>query len=181
MLRKGDWIKHPGKPEWGAGRIESVVSTEKIRVVFPNMADPSKQLVTLDLRFVGLTKADSSEIADQLKDFPGLDQMEAFRDKLAGMDLTIAKNVTTVKDDLQKRFVKCMGIASVPLKNPHPFSGYRFENDPQRRESFHQEAVYVRDSFKILVEQTSKYQATLDKMNRDLRNRDTNAPYAKRS
>lgn len=178
MFRKGEWIKHPGKPEWQAGRIETVMSPYKIKVVFPNIDDPSKQLVILDLRYVTPAKADSTEIADQLKDFPGMDEMKAFSDMLAGLDLTNTKNLTTIKDDLQKRFVKCMGIVSIPLKNPHPITGYRFEKDPQKREGFHQEAMHLRDSFKILVDQTGKYKATLEKMNSNLKNRDLNAPYA---
>lgn len=50
MLEPGQWVRHPGQPEWGDGQVQSVVG-ERVTVNFEHVGKVliNAQVVTLEL------------------------------------------------------------------------------------------------------------------------------------
>ena len=67
-------------------------------------------------------------------------------------------------------FTKALGLDWA--ENPNPNSGYKYEHNLTHRQQYLDEAVRLRDQYADMVQQTGRGRDILEKMNRNLENRD---------
>jgi hypothetical protein len=67
-------------------------------------------------------------------------------------------------------FTKALGLDWA--ENPNPNNGYKFENNLTHRQQYLDEAIRLRDQYSDMVQQTGRGRDILEKMKRNLENRD---------
>lgn len=69
-------------------------------------------------------------------------------------------------------FTKALGLDWA--ENPNPNSGYKYEHNLNHRQQYLDEAIRLRDQYADMVQKTGRGRDILEKMNRNLENRDRN-------
>lgn len=64
---KGDWVKHPDKPEWGLGKCLEDSSSSTVRVFFDHVGEKQLSLAHVTLKLATSTQAKRLALDERLK------------------------------------------------------------------------------------------------------------------
>ena len=92
---------------------------------------------------------------------------------------TATNNPTSINREemhhIRVDFTKALGLDWA--ENPNPNSGYKHEHNLTHRQQYLDEAIRLRDQYADLVQKTGRGKDILEKMNRNLENRDRKASW----
>ena len=84
-------------------------------------------------------------------------------------------DISKAMHQIRVDFTKALGLDW--SENPDPTDGYKFEHNHSRRQAFLDEAIRLRDLYAEMVNNTGRGKDILEKMERNLANRDRKATW----